>query len=373
MKNLFKILSTTLFLFMAVFLFQAPSKIEAAPTVWIKANGVSNSLSVVHGNTVKITWGSSGATQCYTNFSDDIWTLGQTEGTYEYSANSATPSSTFTVTCTDYVPPAQCDSFYLPLVTCFTADTMVTMSDGTKKNIQDVKVGDVLKGETSNNKVLRLHQPKLSGKLYSINGGRYFVTEEHPFKTTDGWKSINPSKTAEENLNIIVTKLEIGDVLVTENDLIKIKTINSKGASFDTDLYNFALDGDHTYYADGYLVHNKVECNDGEQHFCSGTTRCVDGSGQISPSGTCAPCPGTCPVGYSATCAGGSTLCTQINCSVADTGVCQGTVAGSKTCTGTPNGPYEGQSCSIFNGDRDGCLSTGCNRWLTHGCSWLAS
>lgn len=158
--------------------------------------------------------------------------------------------------------------------TCFIADTQVDMADGTKKNIQDVKIGDVLKGETSNNTVVGFHRPTLDGKLYSFNGGRFFVTEEHPFKTTEGWKSINPKKTALENIGIEVTDLKVGDTLVTDHGLEKIYSIESKEESKDTPLYNFKLSGDHTYYADGYLVHNKQEC-DGSMS-CTNNIACVE-------------------------------------------------------------------------------------------------
>ncbi len=177
--------------------------------------------------------------------------------------------------------------------TCFVADTKVDLADGTKKNIQDVKIGDVLKGETTNNTVLGFHRPELDGKLYSFNGGRYFVTEEHPFKTTDGWKSINPDKTATENIGITVTELKIGDTLITDHGLEKIMTIDSKDEPKDTPLYNFKLDGDHTYYADGYLVHNKQECNGNLS--CTNNISCIDpytGYRVTNPS-----VGGTCPAG----------------------------------------------------------------------------
>ncbi len=151
-----------------------------------------------------------------------------------------------------------------PFTTCFVADTKVTLADGTKKNIQDVKIGDVIKGDTTNNTVLAFHRPTLNGKVYSFNGGRYFVTEEHPFKTIDGWKSINPSKTADENIGITVTELKVGDTLVTDHGLVRLNTIDSKVEPATTALYNFALTGDHTYYADGYIVHNKTPCGSQE-------------------------------------------------------------------------------------------------------------
>jgi hypothetical protein len=190
---------------------------------------------------------------------------------------------------------------------CFIADTKVAMADGTEKNIQDVKLGDVLKGELGNNKVIGFHRPELGNeKLYSFNGGRHFVTAEHPFYTTDGWKSLNPAKTAEEHLNIEVSQLKVGDTLVTDHGLVKLRKVYGKSDRTDTQLYNFILDGDHTYYADGYLVHNKVGCSaDGSGaptypqcpngNYCLDNTPAPQGHLAYPPSssnyGTCAlPC-----------------------------------------------------------------------------------
>ena len=50
--------------------------------------------------------------------------------------------------------------------------------------------------------------------------------------------------------------LAVGDTLITENGNVLITTIDSKDGAADTQLYNLRLVGDHTYYADGYLVHN---------------------------------------------------------------------------------------------------------------------
>lgn len=185
-------------------------------------------------------------------------------------------TTTYSVSCDDGTvstpsyPPTSSTS-------CFIADTMVTLADGTKKDIQDIKIGDVLKGEKTDNTVLGLHRPTLDGKLYSINGGRYFVTEEHPFKTTDGWKAINPDKT-EKNIGIIVTKLNVGDTLITDKGQILIQAIDSKIAEATTPLFNFFLTGDHTYYADGYLVHNKTAC-DLSGNDCPVSQTCVDSGG----------------------------------------------------------------------------------------------
>tara|TARA_R100001082_G_scaffold110227_1_gene89561 strand:+ start:700 stop:2001 length:1302 start_codon:yes stop_codon:yes gene_type:complete len=146
---------------------------------------------------------------------------------------------------------------------CFIAGTKVLMSDDSLKNIEDIKVGESVKGASGDNEVLALDRTKLGKRrLYSINGGNYFVTEEHPFMTKEGWKSINPKATLKENHVAFsdessIGTLDVGDILITSSDQVKIESISLKSGDPEMQLYNFALSGDHTYNADGYLVHNK--------------------------------------------------------------------------------------------------------------------
>jgi len=148
--------------------------------------------------------------------------------------------------------------------TCFVAGTLITMDDGAKKKIEDIVVGDFVKGYGGINKVLAL-DPTILGdrKLYSFNNsGHFWFTSEHPFMTIEGWKSLKPEKTKErdgENLyNQLVGALDVGDTLVTEQGEVVIESIESK--SFDNSdmpLYNFHTSGSNSYIADGYVVHNK--------------------------------------------------------------------------------------------------------------------
>ena len=149
---------------------------------------------------------------------------------------------------------------------CFIAGTKVLMADDSEKNIEDITVGEFVKGVSSNNEVLELDYTVLGDRrLYSINGGNYFVTAEHPFMTKDGWKSINPKATLKESHEAFSDKdsigiLDVGDILITSGDEIEIKSISLKSGDSQMPLYNFYLSGDHTYNADGYLVHNKGCC-----------------------------------------------------------------------------------------------------------------
>lgn len=316
MKKIFnkKFLYVLLFVFVILIIFISTNTKAIVPSITVTVTASPSSVSV--GGRSWISWTSTGADNCNGDgpTADGYWTeYFDTPGTYEY-----------TVVCAKADPVITCDAYTVDLVTCFTSDTKVVMADGTNKNIQDVKIGDVLKGETTDNKVLGLQLPKLNKRrLYSFNGGRYFVTAEHPLKTIDGWKSIDPKKTDEENIGITVTELKVGDTLITESGNVLLKTIDSKNDKVDTQLYNFNLDGDHTYYADGYLVHNKEACGGG--FMCSSGSVCRTASG----------------------------------------GSCLGTVAGSSGGSGQTTGPYEGYGCDYFIS-----ISSCEQGWLTHGCHW---
>ncbi len=72
-----------------------------------------------------------------------------------------------------------------------------------------------------------------------------------------GWKAFNIeiAKTLNPDLDF-VGALKEGDVLVKENGEEEMLLIYSSQAE-ETRVYNLEVDGDSTYYADGYLVHNK--------------------------------------------------------------------------------------------------------------------
>lgn len=149
---------------------------------------------------------------------------------------------------------------------CFIAGTMVRMSDGTSKLIEDIVIGDQLEGMSGVvNTVVALDQPKLGTRLlWSINGTGYFVTSEHPFMTQEGWKSLSPEATAQENPNLEVLPLVVDDWLDRiDGNMEQVETVDYAEFDSETPLYNFILDGNNTYYADGYLVHNKAGDGDG--------------------------------------------------------------------------------------------------------------
>jgi hypothetical protein len=138
---------------------------------------------------------------------------------------------------------------------CFIGKTSIIMEDENIKRIDEIKVGDIVKSEinTSNVIGIDIHKEK-EYTIYSINNSEAFVTAEHPFKTTTGWKAIDPLETFKIH-GIESNVLEIGDILITKEGTEEIKLINQSTQTTDT-VYNLRLDNEHVYYANGYLVHN---------------------------------------------------------------------------------------------------------------------
>jgi hypothetical protein len=97
--------------------------------------------------------------------------------------------------------------------------------------------------------------------LYSINNSAHFVTNSHPFMTTQGWKAIDVSAAKKENPELEISTLQVGDLLITYDGSTEeiISLTEQEMAPLSTKVYNFKTDGNNTYYANGYLVHNALD------------------------------------------------------------------------------------------------------------------
>ena len=151
-----------------------------------------------------------------------------------------------------------CGGIY-PSVSCFTAETKIRMYDGTEKPIHEVRVGDwVMSGWDEPNEVLGVEVVPLAGRqLFGVNRDQPFFTHEHPFATHEGWKSVSPEATFIENSKLAVGYLEKDDYLRTERGWKRLQSLRTGWLPPETRVYNLILSGDHSYVANGYVVHNK--------------------------------------------------------------------------------------------------------------------
>jgi hypothetical protein len=182
----------------------------------------------------------------------------------------------------DYEPP---ENRVLVGGSCFTAGTQVLMADGSVRPIEAVRPGERVRGrDGSVNGVTGVERVRLGDRLlYGFDGGPPFVTAEHPFLTAQGWKAIDPRSTRRESPHLAVGALAPGDRLAvaavpaalaaeTASGALAVRyapaplprygfraavRITAVRAAPGTVLYNLLLDGDHSYIANGYVVHNK--------------------------------------------------------------------------------------------------------------------
>lgn len=160
---------------------------------------------------------------------------------------------------------------------CFTGETRIALADGTSKPIALVAVGDQVLGRDGVNRVLAVDRPLLGGQpLYAFNGGTAFVTANHPFLTATGWTAIDPAAAMATRPAVAVRRLAVGERLLalagvpvlaggpTAGDrgapqvaAMAVEGLAAAVADPATPLFDLRVDGDHTYFANDLLVHNK--------------------------------------------------------------------------------------------------------------------
>lgn len=166
---------------------------------------------------------------------------------------------------------------------CFPAGSKVTMADGSIKLIEDVKIGEWLRGARGEaNQVLALDRPLLGRRKMAIINGRHWMTLSHPILTPDGrWALLDRAEWFSiENKNrqpVIIDDEGTVDhwvlpgILEADHDLIiefsvgtevigkggkpeRIERIEIIRPSPDLQLYNFVMLGSHTYTVNDFAT-----------------------------------------------------------------------------------------------------------------------
>lgn len=130
---------------------------------------------------------------------------------------------------------------------CFAAGTQVLMTDGSKKPIEKVKVGDfVLTRESEKSsklvkaKVTNTHEKIVSG--YLIINGNLRVTNNHKLWVNNSWKEAGV--------------VQIGDQFTdSQGKPVVVDSIEWLSGKFT--VYNLGVEKYQTYFADGLWVHNQ--------------------------------------------------------------------------------------------------------------------
>ena len=147
---------------------------------------------------------------------------------------------------------------------CFVAGTKVMIQEPRHelKNIEDIVVGDKVHRLDGNyNTVKGLQHTTLGDrKLCAINGGKHFFTDDHPMMTDKGWAAVDPKAASllHKAMGEPITTLVEGMTITGHNGAnVIVESLTTKEGDPDTPVYNFEVDGDHQYFADGLLTHNR--------------------------------------------------------------------------------------------------------------------
>ncbi len=130
---------------------------------------------------------------------------------------------------------------------CFLSGTMILVDGNKQKEIQNIKVGEYI---VSYNEKTKSNNISKVLKKFSHDATEHLVfndslnaTSNHPVLLNGKWVEIGTA--------------HIGDTLKdSKNNDVAIKSI--KKVTQPSQVYNLEVEGTHTYYADGILVHNKM-------------------------------------------------------------------------------------------------------------------
>ncbi|HDX8367228.1 hypothetical protein DYE42_02685 [Aeromonas dhakensis] len=156
---------------------------------------------------------------------------------------------------------------------CFVTGTRILMADGKERPIETLQAGERVRDQYGcSNRILAVERVLLGARrLYGLNRLAPFFTAEHPFLTTRGWAAIAPAMTRTENPTLAVLPLFTGMhllgwsehgcagnlALAPQPALLLLESLCWIDAPPTTALFNLILDGNHSYVANGLIVHNK--------------------------------------------------------------------------------------------------------------------
>jgi len=151
--------------------------------------------------------------------------------------------------------------------TCFAGETLITMADGSKKQIKDIIEGDVVlahnlsTGQDEPNTVCDIHVRGLRNLYeYTLDNGKTLIaTDDHPlYVVNKGWASMNPGLSVQgyKSLTGRIKEIEIGDDLFCAgNTQAKIVNIQVKTYSGKVYTFNNINKSSPTYYANDVLTY----------------------------------------------------------------------------------------------------------------------
>ncbi|WP_081249526.1 RHS repeat-associated core domain-containing protein [Flavobacterium psychrophilum] len=154
-------------------------------------------------------------------------------------------------------------------IICFIAGTKITMADFSTKNIENVKIGDLIQTyntETNTVEIKEVLLPEISKsdsfvEIKFEDGTLNTNTLSHPYYVVKkGWCSYD-SKEAIKKYNVEVGDLKEGDYVYKLNNngtIQNIKIVSIKIIEIKQKTYNLSnVKDNHNFFANGILVHNR--------------------------------------------------------------------------------------------------------------------
>ena len=119
---------------------------------------------------------------------------------------------------------------------CFVAGTEISMADGTKKKIQEVKAGDKVKTENGSAEVIEVMEPHYNDVVRVIC--------ENAVTTTTGTQPIM----GEDGKYILVSDLKLGTKVKAAGKVLGLLYVGRQV------VYDFKTNGENQYIADGFIA-----------------------------------------------------------------------------------------------------------------------
>ena len=148
---------------------------------------------------------------------------------------------------------------------CFAPDTKVLMADLTEKEIQYIKLGDMV---MSYDEVSQIFMPKRVTKIYPHYNTPKIVkiifqdnisielTPGHPILSQFGWRSLDTLNSLFEH-GVVVKELQYNDIILGYNNNYSVQSIQEVNIGNNYTSYNLEVEDYHTFITNGIIAHNK--------------------------------------------------------------------------------------------------------------------
>lgn len=147
-------------------------------------------------------------------------------------------------------------------VHCFAKGTKIQLPDNSTKNIEDLKVGDMVAYMDFDTKTIKSAKIEKTEKVkhhglvtYRFKSGLTITaTQDHPFKIdTKGWSSLKPDKSIQYKGFENIDKIKIVDFFITANGTDKLVSIDFLEGEEETYTISKLSSGDN-FIANGLIV-----------------------------------------------------------------------------------------------------------------------